>query len=63
MSYVEGKWEIVLQPIYYVQKENNKKILKNTRLRDKWAKIRIKYSGEKLVIINAIQTLMNISYV
>jgi hypothetical protein len=31
-------------------------------LRDKWAKIRIKYSGEKLAIITAIQTLMNISY-
>lgn len=58
ISYIEGKWYIVLQPIYYEDKT-----LKTTRLRDKWAKIRIKYSGEKLAIITAIQTLMNISYV
>jgi hypothetical protein len=57
ISYIEGKWYVVLQPIYY---EDN--TLKTTRLRDKWAKIRIKYSGEKLAIITAIQTLMNISY-
>ena len=58
ISYIEGKWYIVLQPIYYEDET-----LKTTRLRDKWAKIRIKYSGEKLAIITAIQTLMNISYV
>lgn len=58
ISYIEGKWYIVIQPIYYEDKT-----LKTTRLRDKWAKIRIKYSGEKLAIITAIQTLMNISYV
>lgn len=57
ISYIEGKWYIVLQPIYYKDKT-----LKTTRLRDKWAKIRIKYSGDKLAIITAIQTLMNISY-
>lgn len=57
ISYIEGKWYVVLQPIYYEDKT-----LKTTRLRDKWAKIRIKYSGEKLAIITAIQTLMNISY-
>lgn len=54
ISYIEGKWHAVLQPIYYKNK--------TSRLRDKWAKIRIKYSGEKLAIITAIQTLMNISY-
>lgn len=58
ISYIEGKWYVVLQPIYYEDKT-----LKTTRLRDKWAKIRIKYSGKKLAIITAIQTLMNISYV
>jgi hypothetical protein len=55
ISYIEGKWHVVLQPIHYKNK--------TCRLRDKWAKIRIKYSGEKLAIITAIQTLMNISYV
>lgn len=64
ISYIEGKWHLVLQPIYYNHKDDkDNKILKTTRLRDKWAKIRIKYSGEKLAIITAIQTLMNISYV
>jgi hypothetical protein len=61
ISYIEGKWYIVFQPIYYTQ-ETNKKVLKTARLRDKWAKIRIKYSGKNLAIITAIQTLMNISY-
>lgn len=61
ISYMEGKWNIVLQPIYYTNKDS--KMLKTTRLRDKWAKIRIKYSGQDLAIITAIQTLMNISYV
>lgn len=55
ISYIEGKWHAVLQPIHYKNK--------TSRLRDKWAKIRIKYSGDKLAIITAIQTLMNISYV
>jgi hypothetical protein len=36
--------------------------LKSTRLRDKWIKIRIKYTGEKLVVINAIQSLLRLSY-
>jgi hypothetical protein len=54
ISYIEGKWHVVLQPIHYKNK--------TSRLRDKWAKIRIKYSGDKLAIITAIQTLMNISY-
>ena len=33
---------------------------KEVRLRDKWAKIRIKYSGKNLAIITAIKTLINI---
>jgi hypothetical protein len=36
ISYIEGKWYIVLQPIYYSQIDiQNKEILKTTRLRDK----------------------------
>lgn len=36
--------------------------LKSTRIRDKYAKIRIKYKGDKLVIITALQTIMTQSY-
>lgn len=35
---------------------------KETRLRDKYIKIRVRYSGEKLSIITALRTLYTISY-
>lgn len=62
--YNEDSWYIVTQPIYYkdiVNGEESK--LKSTRIRDKWAKIRVKYTGEKIAIITAIQTIMTQSYV
>lgn len=34
----------------------------STKLRDKWCKVRIKYKGDKLVVISAIQTLLSLSY-
>ncbi len=33
---------------------------KEVRIRDKWAKIRIRYSGKDLAIIAAIKTLINV---
>lgn len=36
--------------------------LKSARLRDKYAKIRVKYTGEDIVIITALKTLFTISY-
>ena len=36
--------------------------LTSTKLRDKWCKVRIKYKGDKLVVISAIQTLLSLSY-
>lgn len=59
IHYSEDKWNIVIQPIYYSYKDN---IWRNTRLRDKYAKIRVKYSGEKLAVITAIHTLISLSY-
>lgn len=35
---------------------------KSARLRDKYLKIRVKYTGEDLVIITALQTLYTLSY-
>ena len=43
--------------------EYSESVLNSTRLRDKWCKIRIRYKGDKLVVISAIQTLMSLSYV
>jgi hypothetical protein len=31
-------------------------------LRDKWVKIRIKYKGDNLVLVSAINTLISLSY-
>ena len=36
--------------------------LSSTRIRDKWIKVRIKYKGDKLVVISAIQSLLSLSY-
>lgn len=58
--YNEDKWYISLKPIYYKDITGS---LKSTRIRDKYAKIRVKYSGEKLAIIVALQSLFTLSYV
>lgn len=36
--------------------------MRETKIKDKWIKIRIRYSGKKLAIISAITTLFSISY-
>lgn len=58
ICYNEDRWYITLRPIYY--KENT---LKTTKIRDKYAKIRVKYSGEKLAVIVALQSMFTLSYV
>jgi len=35
---------------------------KETKIRDKWIKIRIRYSGKNLAVIHSLITLYNISY-
>lgn len=74
IEYKEDRWLLTITPIYFknkyisqydVEENYNGVITSNinsTRIRDKWIKVRLKYTGEKLVVINAIQTLMNISY-
>ena len=57
--YNEDKWYITLKPIYFKEGDS----LKSTKIRDKYAKIRVKYSGEKLAIIVALQTMFTLSYV
>lgn len=53
IQYKEGSWFVQIEPILI----NNRK---EARIRDKWAKIRIKYTGEDLAVITAIKTLINI---
>jgi hypothetical protein len=36
--------------------------MQDVKLKDKWIKIRIRYTGNKLAIITAIKTLYSISY-
>ena len=62
--YSEDSWYFQVQPIYYEQTSSNdfESPLKATKVRDKYARIRVKYKGDKLVIITALQTLMTQSY-
>lgn len=64
IEYKEDRWYNTITPIHYKikRKDGVKSDLKSTRIRDKWLKIRIKYTGDKLVVINAIQTLLRLSY-
>ena len=52
IQYKENKWCAQIEPLLI----NNRK---QVRIRDKWAKIRIRYSGEDLAIITRIDTLVN----
>lgn len=70
IQYKEDSWYVTIDPIIYDQRikdpnfviEDKDQKWISTRLRDKWVKIRIKYSGEDLAIITGIQTIYNISY-
>ena len=50
----------IKDPNYVITGKNQEWI--TTRLRDKWLKIKIKYTGEDLVIITGIKTLFSLSY-
>lgn len=71
IEYREDKWLLNITPIHYqdaaiknVGGKYSKSVsnIKSTKLRDKWCKVRIKYKGDKLVVISAIQTMFTISY-
>lgn len=53
IQYKEGSWYAQIEPLLI-------NASKEARIRDKWAKIRIRYSGKDLAIIAAIKTLINI---
>lgn len=45
--------------IYYA---TNASARKETKIRDKYLKVRIRYTGEELAVITALKTLYTISY-
>ena len=58
MQYKNGMWFIQIDPLRFNINVPQQK--KEVRIRDKWAKIRIRYSGKDLAIITAIRTLINV---
>ena len=66
IHYKEDSWYLTIDPIKYdpkfVANSSDKINWSSTRIRDKFIKIRVKYSGKDLVIITALKTLINLSY-
>ena len=53
-QYKEDSWYTQIEPILIPNTD------KEARIRDKWARIRIRYNGEDLAVITAIRTLINV---
>ena len=47
---------------YFGVKQDGWTCRKETRIRDKWIKVRIRYSGKNLAVIHSLITLYNVSY-
>ena len=72
IEYREDKWLVTLSPIMFKQTQavyKDDEIIKtiskhvsSTKIRDKWCKIKIRYKGDKLVVISSIHTLMSLSF-
>ena len=67
MQYLEDLWNVEIRPIQitWCYKENDElkfKKLPETRHRDKYIKIKVRYSGEDLALIQAIYTIFEESY-
>lgn len=66
IHYKEDSWYLTVEPIKFdpefkADEQNPPKKWNSTRIRDKFAKIRVKYSGEDLVVITAIKNLYSLS--
>ncbi len=58
MHYKEDVWDVEIKPFKFKQGST----IKEARIRDKYCRIKVRYSGEKLAIITALQTLYTQSY-
>lgn len=65
MQYLEDLWKVEIRPLAfqwcYLNNDNevDKKKITETRHRDKYIKIKIRYSGEDLAVIQAVGTLLD----
>lgn len=59
IHYKEDSWYLTVEPIRFKNDKNPE--WSSARIRDKFAKIRIKYSGEDQVLVTAIKTLTNLT--
>lgn len=59
IQYKEDSWYTTIMPLRYKKNGSEEK---TTKLRDKYIKIRVKYTGDDLVIITALRTLLTLSY-
>ena len=59
IHYKEDSWYLTIEPIRFKNEHNT--TWSSARIRDKYAKIRVKYSGEDQVIITSLKTLINIT--
>jgi hypothetical protein len=67
IQYKEDSWYVQIDPIIFdptlkSDKDSTNVNWSSTKIRDKYLKIRVKYSGEDLVIITALKTLMDITH-
>ena len=67
MQYLEDFWNVEIRPINFKYAYLNENVLNFTKLnqskiRDKYLKVKIRYSGEDLTIIQAVKALFTISY-
>ena len=66
MEYLEDLWDVEIRPIQFkwCSLKDNKLVFETveTRHRDKYLKVKIRYSGKDLAIIQAIATMYDISY-
>ena len=67
MQYLEDSWDIQIQPLSFPFAYISNGILTMTspqemKIRDNYLSLRVKYTGDKYAIINALKTQMTISY-
>lgn len=67
MHYLEDLWDIEIRPVSFIYAYSENGTLQftkpqETRLRDKYIKIKVRYSGEDLAVISAIATMFDYSY-
>jgi len=58
MHYKEDVWDVEIKPHRFQHSAS----IKESRVRDKYCRITVRYTGEKLAVITALMTLYRISY-